>query len=77
MAHPVLGARLLACSEAVERVVGRSAHEILGSPDDLKLRSSMTLFAAAAPDRPVFAAVLGKYYDNLPDPVTTKLLAGV
>ncbi|MCX4198386.1 DUF1810 family protein [Methylobacterium organophilum] len=49
-AHPVLGARLRACTAAVNAVAGRSAHAIFGSPDDLKFRSSMTLFARAVPE---------------------------
>jgi uncharacterized protein (DUF1810 family) len=73
LAHPVLGPRLRACAEALLAVQGRSAREILGSPDDLKLRSSMTLFARAADDPDVFEAVLERYYDG-PDPRTLALL---
>jgi len=51
LAHPILGARLLECAALVASVNGRSANEILGSPDDVKLRSSMTLFAARPPTR--------------------------
>ena len=54
--HPVLGPRLTECAELVNKVEGRSIHQILGSPDDLKFRSSMTLFALAQQDGPVFAA---------------------
>ncbi len=75
MAHPVLGPRLTECAELVLAVQGRSAHEIFGSPDDMKLRSCMTLFAAAAPDTPIFDAVLGQYYGGSPDDRTTDLLA--
>jgi uncharacterized protein (DUF1810 family) len=53
---------------------GRSAHEILGSPDDLKLRSSMTLFGAAAPDEPLFPRVLDAFYGGTPDERTLALL---
>jgi uncharacterized protein (DUF1810 family) len=53
---------------------GRSAHQILGSPDDLKLRSSMTLFALVAPPGSVFRRVLDKYYGGKPDPRTLELL---
>ena len=74
LAHPVLGPRLLACTNAVNAVEGRSAHEIFGSPDDLKFRSSMTLFARAAPEEPAFRAALGKYFDGAEDPRTTARL---
>jgi uncharacterized protein (DUF1810 family) len=69
-AHPVLGARLRACTAAVNAVAGRSAHAIFGSPDDLKFRSSMTLFARAVPGEPVFADALARYFDGVPDPRT-------
>jgi len=78
LAHPVLGARLRECLQAVLAVEGRSAHQIFGSPDDLKLRSCLTLFAAAAPgaDAGVFRAALARYYGGEPDPLTVQLLAG-
>jgi uncharacterized protein (DUF1810 family) len=73
LAHPVLGPRLHEAAEAVLSVEGRNAGEILGYPDDLKLRSSMTLFGAAAPEDGVFNKVLVKFYDS-PDPRTLELL---
>jgi uncharacterized protein (DUF1810 family) len=73
LAHPVLGPRLRECAQALLAVPGRSAREILGYPDDLKLRSSMTLFARATDDPALFQAVLDRYYDG-PDPLTLKLL---
>ncbi|TWG11640.1 DUF1810 domain-containing protein [Actinoplanes teichomyceticus] len=73
LAHPVLGPRLTECAEALLAVEGRAAAQILGHPDDLKLRSSMTLFAEAAEDPAVFRRVLGRYYDG-PDPRTLELL---
>jgi uncharacterized protein (DUF1810 family) len=73
LAHPVLGPRLREASRALLAVRGRSAEQILGYPDDLKLRSSMTLFARAADDPAVFEAVLERYYDG-PDPRTEDLL---
>jgi len=73
LAHPVLGPRLAEAARAVLAVDGRSAEQILGHPDDLKLRSSMTLFARAADDPAVFEAVLARYYDG-PDPRTEELL---
>jgi uncharacterized protein (DUF1810 family) len=70
LAHPVLGPRLRACVAAVLAVPGRSAYEIFGSPDDLKLRSSLTLFAEAAPDEPLFRQGLERYFAGEPDPRT-------
>jgi uncharacterized protein (DUF1810 family) len=74
LAHPVLGPRLRECAELAAAVPGRSASEVFGYPDDLKLRSSMTLFAAADPDAPEFTAVLDRYFDGEPDPRTLSLL---
>jgi uncharacterized protein (DUF1810 family) len=71
--HPVLGRRLHECAEAVLGVVGRSATEIMGSPDDLKLRSSATLFARVS-QHTVFAELLTKYYDGRPDEETVRLM---
>ena len=72
--HPVLGPRLLACAEAVVGVEGRSATEIFGSPDDLKLRSCATLFACVLPPGSVFDRLLGKYYRSGRDGKTLRLL---
>ena len=72
--HPLLGARLRACCELLLAVEGRSAHAIFGSPDDMKLRSSMTLFAAAVPEEPLFGQVLERYYGARPDERTLELL---
>jgi uncharacterized protein (DUF1810 family) len=72
--HPVLGARLKQFSGLLLAVQGRSALQIMGSPDDLKLRSSMTLFAQVAPDETVFGAVLDRYFDGVPDERTLALL---
>jgi uncharacterized protein (DUF1810 family) len=72
--HPLLGPRLLDCTRALARITGSSAHEILGATDALKLRSSMTLFAHAAPHEPLFRAVLGQYFDGMPDAATEQLL---
>jgi uncharacterized protein (DUF1810 family) len=74
LAHPVLGPRLVECTELVAAVQDRTASEIFGYPDDLKLRSSMTLFARAAPDTAVFSDVLDRYFDGEPDPRTLDLL---
>ena len=72
--HPVLGDRLLECMNAVLLVEGLSATQILGSPDDLKLRSCATLFACASEPGSVFERVLEKYYRGAPDPKTLHLL---
>ena len=69
-AHPVLGPRLVECASLVLAVEGRSAVEIFGTIDAVKFRSSMTLFAAAAPQDPVFEACIGKYFGGERDPAT-------
>ena len=74
--HPVLGPRLTECAHAVLSVEGKRATGILGDMDAMKLRSSMTLFARAAPDEPVFQQVLDKYYDGIQDEKTLSLLSG-
>jgi len=74
LAHPVLGQRLIECAEAICSVTGRSAREILGTPDDLKLRSCATLFAQVSPPGSVFDRVLRRYYDGQPDQATLALL---
>jgi len=74
LAHPLLGARLRECTQAVLDVEGKTAHEIFGSPDDLKFRSSMTLFAHAAPDEELFRAALDKYFDGEEDALTVDKL---
>ena len=76
LAHPVLGPRLRECAWLVLAVEGRSADEILGSIDAMKLRSSMTLFHRAAPGEPEFALVLDRYYDGVADQATDQLLEG-
>ncbi len=72
--HPVLGPRLVECADAVLAVAGRSAHEILGSPDDLKLRSSATLFASVSPPGSVFERLLGTYFGGSRDDATLRLI---
>ena len=74
LAHPILGPRLSEAASAILSVDGRSATDILGFPDDLKLRSSMTLFAAAADDPSLFEQVLERFYDG-PDERTLELLS--
>jgi uncharacterized protein (DUF1810 family) len=72
--HPVLGPRLVQISEALLELQGSNANLIFGSPDDLKLKSSMTLFAAAPDTDPVFQQVLHKYFQGKTDPHTLTLL---
>ena len=72
--HPLLGRRLLECTAAVNRIEGSSAHTIFGSPDGLKFRSSMTLFAEADPTEPLFREALGKYYAGERDRLTLEKL---
>jgi uncharacterized protein (DUF1810 family) len=75
LAHPVLGPRLNECAEALLAAdPSRSAEEILGGIDALKLRSSMTLFARAAPDDEIFPDVLARFYEGDADPQTDRLL---
>jgi uncharacterized protein (DUF1810 family) len=72
--HPVLGARLVECSEAAVAVEGRSAADIFGYPDDVKLQSCATLFAQVPNSPPVFNRLLEKYFNGEPDGVTLALL---
>lgn len=73
--HPQLGRRLQACSQALLKWRTRTARQIMGSPDDMKLRSSMTLFATVAPENPVFGEVIEAFFDGKLDPLTLKRLA--
>ena len=72
--HEVLGPRLLECCRALLDLEDVSAERVLGSVDAMKLRSSMTLFARADPDEPLFADVLDRYFDGVPDDRTLQLL---
>jgi len=74
LAHPVLGARLRECCQAVMTVEGKTAHEIFGSPDDVKFRSCLTLFARAAPNETLFTDLLDKYFDGEADELTLQKL---
>jgi uncharacterized protein (DUF1810 family) len=74
--HPVLGPRLQECAEAVLAVEGRTISEIFGYPDDLKLRSSMTLFACVAHPGSVFGRVLEKFFQGKKDARTLQLVEG-
>lgn len=72
--HPVLGPRLIQIATAILQVEGKTATVILGTPDDLKLRSSMTLFSLLPQADPVFQAVLEKYYQGTPDAATVAMV---
>ena len=74
--HPILGPRLRECTQLVNDITGRTIEEIFGYPDDLKFRSSMTLFARATADNGVFRQALQKYFDGADDPLTVKILSG-
>ena len=75
--HPVLGPRLVECADAALAIQDRSAVEVFGSPDDAKLRSSATLFAAVTPAGSVFSRLLDKYFAGERDDSTLQLLASV
>jgi uncharacterized protein (DUF1810 family) len=76
LAHPVLGPRLAECARIVAQTEGRSAEQIFGGLDAQKLRSSATLFHRAAPDEPVFAQVLERFFGGAADPATDRLIGG-
>jgi uncharacterized protein (DUF1810 family) len=75
LTDPILGSRLLACAEAVLAHRTKSAQSIFGTPDDLKFRSCMTLFAMAAPQYSIFQRALDEFFGGEPDPLTVALLA--
>jgi uncharacterized protein (DUF1810 family) len=72
--HPVLSPRLRECVDTLLAVTDRTAHEIFGSPDDVKLKSSMTLFAHVSPERSTFEKVLDKYFGGQRDGKTLELV---
>ncbi len=72
--HPVLGARLRECTRLVTEIEGRTIEEIFGHPDDLKFRSSMTLFAHATSDNKIFTDAIAKYFSDGFDPLTLERL---
>ena len=74
LAHPLLGERLEHCAKLIEPQLQWTARQIFGTPDDLKLHSSMTLFAIAAPKRPIFQAVLDTFFDGSHDRLTVEKL---
>ena len=74
LAHPILGERLEECTRILTELNGRTARDIFGSVDAIKLRSSMTLFARAAPENSLFRDVLDRYFGGLADDATDALL---
>ena len=75
LAHPILGPRLIECAEAALQIEGHSAVQIFGSPDDMKLRSSATLFAAVSSGGSVFHRLIDKYFDGKQDVRTLELIS--
>jgi len=75
LAHPVLGPRLLQCAGILTALSGRTAEDVFGGIDAMKLRSSMTLFRHAAPGEAVFSSVLSQYFDGVPDLATERLIS--
>jgi uncharacterized protein (DUF1810 family) len=75
--HPILGARLRVCIELVLAAEGESVHEIFGSPDDMKLRSCLTLFHCAVADEVIFSRALTRLFGGEQDPKTLSLLEQV
>ncbi|CAN7559297.1 DUF1810 domain-containing protein [Pararhizobium sp. LjRoot235] len=76
LAHPLLGSRLIQCTSTINAVRNRTAHQIFGSPDDMKLCSSMTLFRQAANDPEPFKTAIERYFDGKADPLTLNILGG-
>ena len=74
LSHPILGRRLVECAEAVVQIRDRSALEVFGSPDDMKLRSSATLFASLSPEGSVFHRLIDQHFDGRRDDRTIELM---
>jgi len=74
LGHPLLGARLRECAGLVLALTGRTAEDVFGRIDAMKLRSSMTLFDRATPDEPIFRQVLDQWFGGIADPMTDALL---
>jgi uncharacterized protein (DUF1810 family) len=74
LSHPIPGLRLIECSEIILNIKGLTASNIFGYPDDVKLKSSMTLFAAIENTNPIFEQVLDKYFDGSKDNKTLEIL---
>jgi uncharacterized protein (DUF1810 family) len=76
LAHPILGKRLEECARVLAGLQGRTAVEVLGPVDAMKLRSSLTLFARAAPENALFRELLDRYFEGAADDATDALLSG-
>ena len=74
LAHPLLGPRLNESASILAELSGRTAEQVFGGVDAIKLRSSMTLFAVADPENPVFQRVIDKYFDSARDSATQTIL---
>jgi uncharacterized protein (DUF1810 family) len=74
LGHPILGPRLIECTQLVNAIERRSAEDIFGEIDAMKFRSSMTLFAKAAPQNKIFDDALNKYFKGQADALTLKSL---
>lgn len=74
LAHPLLGPRLVECTELVNGIEGRSLNDVFGSPDDLKFHSSVTLFSLLTPGHAAFALALDKYFGGRPDERTVAIV---
>ena len=77
LSHPIVGKRLLECAEAVKDIHDRSASQIFGYPDDMKFRSSLTLFASVAGEKSIFHGLITKYYAGKHDERTVEILRGL
>ena len=75
--HPILGSRLRECTQLVLDIEGRTAREVFGSPDDLKFRSCMTLFAQVAVGDALYHSALRQYFGGVSDALTLELLEGM
>jgi uncharacterized protein (DUF1810 family) len=75
LAHPLLGPRLIECTELVNNVEGKSVHDVFGFPDDMKFHSSVTLFSMLSPGHVVFETALIKYFGGVPDARTVAIVA--
>ncbi len=74
LAHPLLGPRLIECTELVNSVDGKSIHDIFGFPDDMKFHSSVTLFSMLTSGHVAFETALNKYFGGTPDPATVAIV---
>ena len=76
LAHERLGPRLRECAESVLGVSGKTAHDIFGTPDDMKLKSSATLFSLVSSGDSVFHQIIDRYFDGIRDETTVELVRG-